>query len=400
MPSLTNVQGDGDDDDKKAVNSLNPFRDFRNHGAVSLLESKPFFFGALMVLSAILGGCVGSESANGTEGKDVTQVGELSEDKGGVRGLVMTDELAPIKGAQVGIAALALVASTDESGSFSIAGLPPGRHVLSAIALGYNSGSVSVEVTAGVYTEGIQFLLGSLAVRGPHHTTELYVNVMEGQMLKATPTCMYPMPGQATVKTCVGVGGCSDSAPEGCDSEAGYGHCGDDGPDGDHACDFTPDWQTIIGEVAWVPTSSATGRGFIWEILTPNVTRSNGHGGSVDQSDPHDFMHLDSKSPIRTIIDRDVLAGNKEPWEGAGTRTIPESDWCGGIEGEYVEGRCDFHWRLFPGWCTIHGLTGGAAGCGETGPDAGIMTDQKVEIYFTYFIGEPAPADWTALPDI
>lgn len=369
------------------------------------LESKPYLFGTLMVLSTILGGCVGSESASGAEtSNDVTQVGELSEDKGGVRGMVMTDELSPIAGAQVGIAALALVASTDANGAFSIAGLAPGRHVVSAIALGYQSASLNVEVTAGAYTEGVQFVLGSLAVRGPHHTTELYVNVMEGYMLKATPTCMYPMPGQSTVKTCVGGGGCASlvaDAPEGCDSEAGYGHCGDDGPDGDHACDFTPEWQTIIGEVSWVPTSSATGRGFIWEILTPNVTRGNGinHAGSVDQSDPHDFMHLDSNSPIRTVIDRDVLSGNKEAWPGAGTRTIPETDWCGGIDGDYVEGRCDYHWRLFPGWCTVHGLTGGAAGCAETGPDVGLMTDQKVEIYFTYFIGEPAPADWTALPD-
>src|SRR5688500_16025584 len=99
-----------------------------------------------MVLSTILGGCVGTESASGNT-NNVTQVGELSEDKGGVRGWVMTDELVPIPGAQVGVAALALIASADENGAFSIAGLPPGRHVVSAIALGHESASISVEIT-------------------------------------------------------------------------------------------------------------------------------------------------------------------------------------------------------------------------------------------------------------
>jgi hypothetical protein len=363
------------------------------------LSQSTFVFSGLMVLATILGGCVGTESA--TTGSAAMAPSELTEDTGGVRGHVLTDELVPIANAQVGVAALGLVTISDASGAFTLAGLPAGRHVLSAIALGYTSASVSSEVALGQFTDGVQFVLTALAVSGPHHTTEIYVNVMEGEMLKATPTCMYPMPGQSTVKTCVGAGGCTDNAPTGCDSEVGYGHCGDDSADGDHACDFTPEWETIIGEVAWIPTSSATGRGFIWEILTPNVTRGDGinHGGSVDQSDPHDFMHLDSVSPIRTIIDRDVLAGTKEPWEGAGTRVIPEGDWCGGIAGDFVDGRCDYHWRLFPGWCTVHGLSGGAAGCGQTGPDLGIMTDQKVEIYFTYFMMEPAPADWSALPD-
>src|SRR5687768_2262780 len=98
-----------------------------------------------MVCATILGGCVGTESAQTSSGGSAVAPGELTETTGGVMGSVLTDELVPIANAQVGVAALGLVAITDVNGHFMIAGLPEGKHVLSAIALGYTSQSVTVD---------------------------------------------------------------------------------------------------------------------------------------------------------------------------------------------------------------------------------------------------------------
>jgi hypothetical protein len=347
-----------------------------------------------VLVFGMLAGCVGAQSAKPDAVAQPS--GAVNEELGGVSGNVVTDELVPIAGAQVGIASLGLVTVTDANGAFQLGGIAPGQHAVSAIALGYTSASLTTNVEAGRVAEGLQFILVALPVQGPHHTIHYLRLMIDGEMVKATPDCLVVSSG---VKTCVGGSSCSASAPDGCMTEVGYGHCGDDPDWGDFGCDFDPSWQTIVGEVMWTPSSSVTGRGFLYEIMAPNVSRDEPHGGRVNQADPRDFMHLDSEAPIRTWIDREVLAGAKEPWQGAGTRTIKEEDWCGGVADAIVEGKCDWHWRLFPAWCTVHGITGGAAGCDKTGPDFAVMQDQSVDVYFTYFVIDPAPADWSALPD-
>lgn len=65
-----------------------------------------------------------------------------------------------------------------------------------------------------------------------------------------------------------------------------------------------------------------------------------------------------------------------------------------------MDGYCDWVTRLFAGWCTIGGLSGGAAGCEDPGPDFIVdPAGSPVTIYFTYFMREEAPADFSGIPD-
>jgi len=342
-------------------------------------------------------GCVGSS------GSAALNAAAPSHDDttGSISGSVQSDEIQPIANATVGIASTPpITATTDAAGAYVLNFVPPGPQVVSVIALGYASLSKKVDVTVGQTTENVNFVLTALASPGPYHKTDIFKEIVTGYIFKLTPDCMYPVPGQATVKTCVGGGGCAGpplgASQPNCITEVQYGHCGDGGTWTKWGCDFTPEWKSIVGEVRWTPQSGVTGRGWIFEILAPNVTRANADGtGSVDQSDKHDWIKISSKSPIRTTVDDSNFL------QGAPTGTshpIKPEDRCGGNPVSYPH--CNWVWRIFPGWCTIGGATNDAVGCGNYGPDFQVdLTGNPVEIYFSYFVRDAAPAGFTALAD-
>jgi hypothetical protein len=71
-----------------------------------------------------------------------------------LRGSVLSDSSdVPLKGAEVGIPELSLVARTDSSGQFRLAGIPAGRRVVSIRLLGFAPVSHVLSFTAGDSTE-------------------------------------------------------------------------------------------------------------------------------------------------------------------------------------------------------------------------------------------------------
>ena len=363
-------------------------------------------------------GCVAS--SEGTEAVAAPSAGPaFDETTGSIAGMVMTDEILPVVGAQVGIASLNVMVLTDETGHFALNFVPPGRHEVSVIALGFQSTGRSVEVTAGLVTEATDFVLVQLPSLGPYYTLQVFDLKVGGELVKVGMECMYgsqygiyvppgtPGISNANVKTCQGGNFCLTPGNT-CrgPTEVHYGHCGMDDDWTEYGCDFTNEWQTIIGEVQWTPTSAITGRGWSWEILAPNTTRAgatsnppNPDSGSVDQKDLHDWWKMTSEAPIQTRIDR-ATALEGSPSGTPGNHPMVEEDLCGGFEEVIRPGGCDWAWRLFPGWCTINGATGQPYGCEKPGPDFVVDADgTPVQVYFTYFIRAEAPPDWSALPD-
>ena len=118
--------------------------------------------------------------------------------------------------------------------------------------------------------------------------------------------------------------------------------------------------------------------GTLFEVLGPNVTNGDGQHtnrcGSINQSDPRDFLVLSDRPPIRLEINEALLAA----------REVAPEDHC-----------CDWRLRLFPGWCDL-------GNCARWGPDAnvlGVIAPTRVEIYYTIFFKEPAPPGWSTLED-
>ncbi len=360
---------------------------------------------SVVVLAAVaFAGCVANSESTALPAP--SNVPAFDETTGSIQGAVRTDEILPIVGAQVGIAGTPIVATTDEVGRFTLNFVPAGKAVVSVIALGFKSDSRAVEVVAGEVVPSVDFILIQLPSTGPYHVSNIYTETIPGVLVKVGMECMYGSqygisvpPGlpvnNANVKTCQGGLG-SD--------EKHYGHCGANGDQPEIACDFTNDWQSIFGELQWTPTSAASGRGWSWEVMAPNSTRQGSEGnmdtGSADQKDLHDWWQMSSVSPMITRVDRSTaLAGS--PSGTPGNHPMVEEDLCGHAPGgNGVDGYCDWVTRLFAGWCTIGGISGGVAGCEDPGPDFIVDPNgSPVTVYFTVFLRQEAPAGWTALPD-
>jgi hypothetical protein len=344
-----------------------------------------------------IAGCVSSGAT--TAGPAAAVSAAFDDATGSIRGLVQTEDLAPIAGAQVGVLGTKIIGTTDAGGAYGLSYVPPGKAALAVQALGYASMSRSVDVVAGQIVENTNFVLAALPSLAPYHTTGIFQLRIGGAMVKPTPDCMFvTVPGQssATTKTCQGTNACSLPGCSAGNPEQRYGYCKSGGDWGKNGCDLTPEWKSLVGELAWTPQSGVTGRGWIFELLAPNVTRSGGDTGSVDQQDFHDWMAIGSKSPIRHRIDDETFA--KGSPNGKQHPIVYPNDRCGGVNIEYPH--CNWVWRVFPGWCTIGGLSGGLAGCEHTGPDFALdQGGNPVTVYFTYFIREAAPPNFSAVPD-
>lgn len=331
--------------------------------------------GGLLALGLVLSGCVTNDASTtegtGSPGAEPVVTPRFDANTGSIVGQVLTFELLPVPSASVGIVGLDVESQSDESGRFALNNLPPGEHVVQASAPGFVGGTRAVQVTAGAVTADIVLVLQSLPSTAPYHRTDIRRVALTGLMWKVTPECVYTTINPL-VKTCGGIRFlCGD--PDQC--EIHYGNI----------TDFTDEWETVIGEVTWRPQSGLTGRGFHFDINAPNITR--GPGGSINQADPYTFDKASNAPPIVTRVDKAQLAGT--PIKADDWNNYPDND-CTAPDPDDT-GNCDWFWRLFPAACHLGNCPTGY------GPDYGLSYENPVEVYFSYFIRAPAPADFTAL---
>lgn len=314
-------------------------------------------------------GCIASEEDAPPKGSDVPAEAEApsyTDDTGAVEGFVIDDAELPIVGASVGIPELPdVLTKSDLQGRFTLSNVLPGDYIVHATALGYEPGQAKVTVVAGDVVSDIEIILVAAASDEPYSTTDIRKVSISGLMWKLSPSCIYT-DINPLAKTCGGVR--LECAPSTDDCEVHYGS----------EKDFTDEWVTLIGEVTWQAQSGATGKGFSYDINAPNITR--GSGGSINGADPHQFQLASGAPPIRIQVDEAALTA----------KGVPPSDWDNMKDCE--TGNCDWFWRIFPAACDLGICPSG------TGPDYGVMYQNPVEIYFTYFIKAPAPAGYTALP--
>jgi hypothetical protein len=99
---------------------------------------------ATLILCASLAGCVDG-GPSGTPGPGFE---EQRTDLGAVRGIVVDDSQAPVKGAAVGIVELERETQTDDAGFFQISNIEPGSYSLASQKLGFKSHGMKITVAA------------------------------------------------------------------------------------------------------------------------------------------------------------------------------------------------------------------------------------------------------------
>jgi hypothetical protein len=311
-----------------------------------------------LMAAVALAGCIGEGEQSGSGGATGPNV-EFDESLGIIRGVVQTEDLLPVQGAQVGILETEHLAVTDEAGSFQLVNVEPGSHRVVAQALGFQSVGRSVDVVAGQAVE-VAFQLGAVPTDAPYVFQDIQDVVVTAIMWKLTPECIYT-DVNTLAKTCGGIRpDCSGSC------ELSYEDLFEDLEEAGHT------WHSLIGEVAWEPQTGATGRGFNFDLNAPNIER--GTGGSINQADPKTFVKDSDESPIIIRIDNPTTLQERE---------IPEEDWC-----------CDWFYRIFAGYCDL-------GFCGDGfGPDYGVMVEGRATIYISVAVNGPVAPDYTALPDV
>lgn len=343
---------------------------------------------------AALAGCIGGGETTGTgdgpAGPDV----QFTEDTGAITGVVQNEELLPIEGAVVGTKEGDLEATTDADGFYAISNVEPGEYSLFVQAIGYESTVANVEVVAGSAVEA-NFQLSQVASDEPYHTFQTADLVVSGILWKLTPECIYT-DVDPLVKTCGGVrfgsfapGG--QTVFQGCDACETHLYHQQDDEDPAPALtneDHWEHWQTIIVELTWEPQSGATGRGFFLDLNAPNVTR--GRGGSINQASPYTWVQSSDQAPIVHRVD---LPTSLEE------RGIPQADWYpyededGCTAPNEGFSNCDWFFRIFPAPCDLGICEDGF------GPDYGIMIEARSSVYWSVFVKDTAPPDYTNLPD-
>lgn len=358
---------------------------------------KPLPWVATAIMMAVaFAGCISAESgpsSEGAPGQPQVSSGpaEFDETTGAIQGIVTDGELVPIPGAQVGILKSDLIPEdivvlTDENGAFTMSHVPPGDHTLTAQALGYQSTASRVSVQAGAVSNPT-VVLEVLPTDEPFHVTVFQKVQLSGVMYKGTPECLYfsgyvppETPNRNLLKTCGGLQTTFPGSPS-CTCQV---HTNID----KRFASFDANWTTIVAEMSWKPQTGVSGRGFLFDLNAPNITRST--GGSIDQNDPKTWYKATNKAPIIHRVDKP---------ETLLARKIPEVDWnnyeptacTAPTPSKTNNPNCGWFFRVFPAYCDL--------GTCDNLPDYGVMIDGIGEVYFSYFIRETAAPGWTALPD-
>lgn len=83
----------------------------------------------------------------------------MGQEGGVISGKVMDESGIPLEFANVGIRKISLGGVTDESGSFTISDVPPGKHLLTASLIGFETQQIKIEVGGGKSESPYNFTL-------------------------------------------------------------------------------------------------------------------------------------------------------------------------------------------------------------------------------------------------
>lgn len=143
----------------------------------------------------VLSGCSGAAEPAKAPTSAPAAPATVTADTGGVEGLVVDDEAAPVSGAEVAQTQANLVTSTDAAGKFSFSDLAPGTYSLVAQRLGYESMARKVEVKAGEITE-VTATLVPLAIVEPYTETLIFNGYIRfGNAFLDIVTSLFGLPG-------------------------------------------------------------------------------------------------------------------------------------------------------------------------------------------------------------
>jgi hypothetical protein len=118
---------------------------------------------ALVLVASILSGCTKGAGPAATSAPSAPPPAPKA-DAGTISGVILTEEEAPIKGAQVALLGTQNETRTDDAGKFVFNGLPPGSYKVAVSSLGFETLGRSVDVLAGEVSE-VKYTLKTIEIK-------------------------------------------------------------------------------------------------------------------------------------------------------------------------------------------------------------------------------------------
>jgi hypothetical protein len=318
----------------------------------------------LLSLAALLGtgfaGCVGGEGASTeieTNSSEQAAPAEFSDETGAVEGLVSDEEGQPIADAQVAILGGGEISTTTAAdGRFSLSNIPPGKQVIAAQKLGYESVSRSIEVKLGEVSTMTLVLLAIAVVESYHNSFTL----------KGYFDCTWYISGTSGPCGFTQVNGTTGNPlePLWVNSKRKWNYMAD------------PHAMTITNEITWQKGTAATADQL-------RVIMSHGPINGKERDGVHNFCVTGGVNPVRMRWEREdaeddgaCKTGTDNPTPGP--KTI---SWDKGL--------------LLQSFVSVNPASIG----GAVGQPVALAYQQSFELHISRFYGEKAPEGWSAIPD-
>jgi hypothetical protein len=314
----------------------------------------------LLVASLIVSGCAGGQSQSAqTEPSSSVIADEGLTDGGTIRGLVVDDQNAPVSGVEIGLKGVAVTATSDDAGAFSIENLEPGEHTLFAQRLGYESSSKQVTVAAQEVVD-VTLVLEPLPIAEAYKETipkSITIDVGLGWSVGGDSGQGCPAAGVA----------CNSAAYPGADTKFKLSD-----PKG------TP-LASIVFEASWTANSAVCAKTLRLRLYSPGANTGNPSDKNFGHwtNDPHPRWKI--TNPVVMDI----------PRAPDGTKDAIDSPERMELNGGELTVKGDWTARTFP---PGRGLT-------NTPVDLNCFTQQKIDLWMSAFYLEPAPVGFSARAD-
>ncbi len=347
-------------------------------GPLLMIQGLPGFLVGLLLMAALLAGCLGGDDALDGSADDDAGSGpaEVSEDTGAISGAVSSELFEPLNGARAELLTMDREptdhsSTTDSDGEFTISHVEPGDYILFVTRVNFEASQRGVSVTAGEITD-VRFQLTELERTGPwieEFDRAGDVNTAASWQLEIpTQGCIVGpvIPGLGwEAKNCGGIrsGGNAGETRVGPTSNV------EGWENSVSSSDFREtdlsDMTAIVLEMAWTP-AGPFGEHFQVDLMCSDMPRGGGGGILEDEHDCYKVQR--GESPIQLRFD-------EEEWLDRGFNHT--GTWAARVFASYgILGTYDL-----------------------TGIDAGLAYQQTFEKYWTVFHGEPAPEGYSRLPD-
>lgn len=317
-----------------------------------------------IVLALVTAGCLGIGGDDGSDEPVQKARAVVTDDTGGIQGVVTDAAVQPIEGATVEIQELSTSTTTAEDGSYAFSELQPATYTLTVTSDEHLSQEKTVDVTAGEVAT-VDIVLTRQAAQDPFTQSFELKGFFEcgfaaGYDLSPAPAPANMSGGLISSPTCNTLNSASGNATN---------------DRFDHFFTLEGPIRSLVVETTWEPSVGA-----LSDQLWVDIVPQGFHCGNITMCEWSLIDHW-GPSPLTGHINNTTFQQEQAYFDRRCENGVDE--WCG----------YDFREDGWPLWIRVYARWE----CTPAGAQACVLAQQEFTHILTAFYHEPAPEGFTAL---